>query len=260
MKTRFLHIRLLFYSFFLLGLFPLKAQQQPGGVHFKGGIYRTQRNFGLMRIQPDSLRKVLYKQRYYVLVQFDQLPDSIRKTELAGLGIRLFDYLPDRAYLAEVRDSIPVAQLGRYAVSSISQLPSDYKIARRLQEHLEEDLRDQDKVIAVSWFGSQSIDDIRQEITAAGAIIVPEKIQPPHILFVRASNAATLNRLAALPFVSYLASQSIKPRPLNFNNRAAHGADALGAISGRNLQGDGIVVGVGDNSSPYTHVDFTGRL
>jgi len=260
LKTKILHIKLLFYSFFFLGLVSVKAQQQPGGVRFKGGIYRTQRNFGVMQIQRDSLRNVVYKKRYYVLVQFDQLPDSIKKTELAGLGIRLFDYLPDRAYLAEVRDSIPTAELGRYAISSISQMPSGYKIARRLQDHLEEDLRDPDKVIAVSWFGSQPMDDIRQEIAAAGAVVVPEKIQPPHVIFVRASNAATLNRLAALPFVSYLASQPMKPRPLNYNNRAAQGADALGSGSGRNLQGDGIVVGVGDNSSPYTHVDFTGRL
>ena len=258
MKTKILHIKLLFCSFFFLGLLSVKAQQQPGGVRFKGGIFRTQRNFGVMQVQRDSLRNVLYKKRYYVLVQFDLLPDSVKKTELAGLGIQLFDYLPDRAYLAEVRDSIPTVELSRYTISSISPMPSGYKIARRLQEHLEEDLRDPDKVIAVSWFGSQPVDDIRRELVAAGAVFVPEKIQPPHVLFVRASNAATVNRLAALPFVSYLASQPMKPRPLNFNNRAAHGADALAAI--RDLQGDGVVVGVGDNSSPYTHVDFTGRL
>ena len=260
MKTKILHIRLLFYSFFFFGFVSVKAQQQPGGVRWKGGIYHTQRNFGAMRMQGDSLRNALYKQRYYVLVQFDQLPDSVKRSELAGLGIRLFDYLPDRAYLAEVRDSIPTGEMGRYAISSISKLPSGYKIARRLQEHMEEDLRDPDKVIAVSWFGSQPVEEIRQEITAAGAVVVPEKIQPPRVLFVHASNAATVNRLAALPFISYLASQPMKPRPLNYNNRAAHGADALGASSGRNLQGDGVVVGVGDDSSPYTHVDFTGRL
>lgn len=260
MKTKILHIRLLFYSFFFLGVFSVNAQQQPGGVRFKGGIYRTQRNFGVMRIERDSLRNVLYKQRYYVLVQFDQLPDSVKKTELAGLGIRLFDYLPDRAYLAEVRDSIPTGELGRYAISGISPMPSEYKIGRHLQEHMEEDLQNRDKVIAVCWFGSQPENEIRQEIAAAGAVIVPEKIQPRHIIFVRASSAAIVNKLAALPFVSYLASQPMKPRALNFNNRAAHGADALGVPWARNLQGDGIVVGVGDNSSPYTHVDFTGRL
>src|SRR6202000_775020 len=71
---------------------------------------------------------------------------------------------------------------------------------------------------------------------------------------------AVLQKVASLPFISYIGPQPIKDMPLNYNNRAAHGADAIGASSGRNLQGDGVVVGVGDDSDPYTHVDFTGRL
>jgi len=243
-----------------LGLLSAKGQQLPGAVHFKGGNYRTQRNFGAMRIQRDSLHTVLYKKRYYVLIQFDQLPDSMQKAGLAGLGIRLFDYLPDRAWLAEVRDSIPTGELGRYSISSISAVPSEYKIAPRFQANMDADLQNRDNVIAVSWFGSQPVSEIRDELAAAGAVIIPEKIDPPHVIFVRASSAAIVKKLAALPFVSYIAAQPMKPRVLNFNNRAAHGADALGALSGKNLQGDGIVVGVGDNSSPYTHIDFAGRL
>lgn len=213
-----------------------------------------------MRAQLDSLRPAIYRKKYYVLLQFEKLPDSAQKKELADMGIRLFDYVPDKAYLAEVQDSLPAAGLGRYAVNGVFRMPRAYKISNRLQQHVDEDIRDPDKVIAVSYFGSLSEEEVRQGIEATGAMIVPEKIQPPHMLFVRVGNAAVLQKLAALPYVSYVAAQPIKPRALNYNNRGAHGASALGASSGRDLQGDGVTVGVGDDSSPFTHVDFTGRL
>ncbi len=49
------------------------------------------------------------------------------------------------------------------------------------------------------------------------------------------------------------------PKSLNYNNRATHGADALSSPSGRNLRGDGVVIGIGDDTDPYTHIDFSGR-
>jgi len=261
LKIKDLHRKIFTYSILIAGLgFNAAKAQLPGAIRFKEGLYRTQRNIGATRLQHDSLRQASYKRKYYILVQFDRLPDSMQKRELEGLGLRLFDYLPDRAYLAELQDSFSTTALSKYAVSGVFRMPTAYKVAGRLQQHTEEDIYDQDKVIAVSYFGSLPVDEVRQGIEATGAVIVPEKIQPQHILFIRASNAAVLQKLAALPYVSYLASQPIKPRALNYNNRGAHGAGALGASSGRNLQGDGIAVGVGDNSSPFTHVDFTGRL
>ena len=261
MRIRTLHIKILTYFLVIatLGLSSVRAQL-PGAVRFKGGTYRPQRNFGPMRLQHDSLRTVLYKKKYYVLVQFDKLPDSVQKLEMAALGLRLFDYVPDRAYLAELPDSFPTMHLDKYAVTSIFQMPKAYKIASRLQTHPEEVLGDHDQVIAISYFGNLPEEEVKEGIRSTGAVIVPQKIQPPHTLFVRVENADVLQKLAALPYVSYIAAQPVRPRKLNYNNRGAHGAGALGASSGRNLQGDGITVGVGDDSSPYTHVDFTGRL
>lgn len=261
LKIKHLQRRLFIYSILIGNLVPagIKAQL-PGAIRFKEGIYRTQKNIGGLQLEHDSLRTALYKAKYYVLVQFDKLPDSLKKRELEGLGLRLFDYVPDRTYLAELPDSFPAAELGRHAITSISRMPLAYKIASRLQKNADEILHDQDQVIAVNYFGSLPEEEVKQAITTTGATIVPEKIQPLHTIFVRAGNFAILQKLADLPYVSYIAAQPMKARALNYNNRGAHGASALGAFSERNLQGDGITVGVGDNSSPYTHVDFTGRL
>ena len=69
-----------------------------------------------------------------------------------------------------------------------------------------------------------------------------------------------LKKIAALPFIVSINPQRIKDVPLNNNNRAIHGVQALSATAGRNLRGKGVTVGIGDDGEPSSHVDFTGRL
>ena len=262
MKTKTFYSQLVAETLLLVFLsspFAL-GQHLPGPTRFKEGVFKGERNIATGHLQKESLHPVHYKNNYYVLLQFDRLPDSGMKQELAGMGIRLFDYIPDHSFLAEVRDSFSADELKRYTVNGIARMPEAFKLAGRLQQHPDEELRDPNKLIAVSYFGSIDAGEVRQEIAATGASIVSSKIQPPRTIFIRAGNSAVLQKITALPFVSYVASQPMQPKVLNYVNRATHGADALGVVTERNLQGDGVIVGVGDDTDPYTHIDFTGRL
>jgi hypothetical protein len=113
--------------------------------------------------------------------------------------------------------------------------------------------------LAAGYFGQFSREEVSAALQSAGATVVRTKLQPDHVLFFLAVPSA-VQKIAALPFISFLGPQPMKSQAVNYNNRAAHGLDALSAPSGRNLQGDAVFVGIGDNSDPYTHVDFTGRL
>ena len=121
-------------------------------LRFKGGFIKGERNISSLRT--DSLLPTRYGNHYYVLLQFDDLPDLRRRKELAAQGIHLYDYIPDHAYLAEVRDSLSTSQLKKYSVSSLYRMPSSFKIADRLQQDPESNLRDPDKLIAVRYFGT----------------------------------------------------------------------------------------------------------
>ncbi len=77
--------------------------------------------------------------------------------------------------------------------------------------------------------------------------------------FCEGFRRAVIQKIAALPFVSYVGEQLLKDIPLNYNNRATHSLDALNATSGRNLQGKNVTVGIGDDSDPSGHIDFAGR-
>ncbi|MHA4807769.1 S8 family serine peptidase [Flavitalea flava] len=263
-KSYFLFIILIQVVFLLMGQ-TVKGQQKPNPIFFRNGNFLAERNI-LRKDKKDkkdfskqSLHSVHYRNSYYALVQFDKLPDTRQKKELAGQGIRLFDYLPGQAFLAEMPDSFSTVVLGNYGVSAVSELPVRFKISSRLLQDMNGFAHTPDKLVAVSFFGSMDKKDVAAELEKTGATIIPTKIQPDRTLFIQATGPV-LQRIAGMPFISYLAPQSLKDRPLNYNNRAAHGLDVLGAPSGRNLQGDGVTIGIGDNASPYTHVDFTGRL
>jgi hypothetical protein len=228
-------------------------------VHFRNGLVKVQRNIANGNLRRDSLRAARFQKHYYLLAQFDLLPDSLARAEMKSEGIHLFDYIADRTYLAELGDSVSPDVLKRYAVGGVFRMPSPIKISRRLREH-REDLHDPDKLVAIAWFGNLSDEEVQKGITATGAVIEPTKLKPPRMLFVRAGSPPVLQKLADLPYVSSLTMQPMKPIALNYNNREAHGVNALAAAAGRRLQGDGVVVGIGDDSDPSTHIDFAGRL
>ena len=236
------------------------VQKRPGFVHLRNGLITIRRNIANASLRRDSLAGTHFEHRFFVLAQFDSLPDSLQKAAMAAEGIHLYDYVSDQTYLAELKDNFDLATLKRYAVGGVFRMPARSKLSTRLQNDPREELQDADKLIAIGYYGTTPIGEIRQQLTAAGAFIENVKFQPPRVLFARVNDTATLHRLAALPFVSYLTSQPVTPKALNYHNRAAQGADALSASSGRQLYGDGVTVGVGDDSDPSSHVDFTGRI
>jgi hypothetical protein len=230
--------------------------QQKRALLFKNGLFRGERNMLGEPLFKDSLRPVHYKKNYYTLLQFDKLPGTAERRELAGLGIHLFNYIPDHSFQAEVPEDFSADDLKRVGVSGIYRLPAALKISRKLLQNKNEAIP---VPIAIGFFGTITPDEVRKDLEQAGASIIATKIRPDHVLFIQASGAA-LEKIAELPYVSFLAPQSLKDQALNDNNRAAHGVDAISNPAGRNLQGDGVTLGIGDDSDPYTHVDFTGRL
>ncbi|HEY4208984.1 MAG TPA: S8 family serine peptidase, partial [Puia sp.] len=248
---------LVLFSLLLVNFKPASAQQRPQPIFFKNGLFSREKN--LIRIpNGDSLQKTQYKGHYYVLLQFGRLPGNKERSGLLSQGIRLFDYIPGEAYWAEVSDSNAFAGVERYNVTGIYHVPADIKISPQLLANPAAYTQQEGQVIGVSFLGSMTRDEVARNLVGEGASLVSTRIKPEKVLFIRAGRAA-LRRIAQLPYITYIGVQSMKDRSLNYNNRAAHGVDALSSDPGRNLQGDGVTVGIGDDSDPYTHVDFTGR-
>ncbi|HZE84508.1 MAG TPA: hypothetical protein VE035_09375, partial [Puia sp.] len=145
------------------------VETPPKKVLFKNGAFKTDRNISGGRLNQDSLPAAHYRQKYYTLVQFDRLPGIAERKELSGMGVRLFDYLPGNAFLAELPDSLSTDRLRKYTATGIYSIPGRLKLSREIQEGSEEYANSTDKLIAVSTFGSLSRADITREIGQTGA-------------------------------------------------------------------------------------------
>src|SRR5579871_1731719 len=235
------------------------AQKQPLPIHFKRGDFVGNKNLLNGKFNKSALSAAHFSKKYYTLVQFDKIPDNYERKELASQGVLLFDYISGNAFLAEMPDSFSHDELKKFHATGIYSVNNQFKISDKLEANFSERMHDASHVIAVSFFGSMSKQDVIKELQKSGAHIVQTKIQPSHIVFTNASLQA-VKKIASLPFVAFVSEQILKDNSLNYNNHAIHALDALGATSGRNLQGKNVTIGVGDNADPSTHIDFSGRL
>lgn len=244
----------LLVAFSLLATLKSSAQEILRPVQLKSGTLSKSKNLRNDLHLTDSLSKHHFRNRYYALIQFTKLPDAAERQALAQEGILLYNYIPDNTYLAEISDRLAPGRLTRNTIGGVFTLEAKTKIAPDLKRQLGESMRDPDKLIAVSFYGNIDKASAIAEIKQAGAQIIETKIQPPHVVFINAT-ADVVQKIAALPFVAYVSSQYIKQTALNYKNRGAHGVNILGATAGRNLQGDNVTLGIGDDGDASTHID-----
>ena len=243
-------------AFFLIVQLEVTAQNNDLPVRFRAGNFITGNNIQRHSFQKNDLQPSLFNNDYYVLVQFSKLPSPETKRSLKDAGLELLNYVPGNAYFAVIKKGFDFSAADRYTIVSINSIPVFYKIDKDVLSYPGK----QDKVLAVSYYAPAGRAVVMQELQKAGAGIVTTKFANTDVIFIRPSGA-DINAIAALPFVSYINLQSLTDKPLNYKSAAMHGVSSLLSSSGRNLNGKGIAVGIGDNSEVATaHLDFTGRV
>ncbi|MFT3826941.1 MAG: S8 family serine peptidase [Chitinophagaceae bacterium] len=234
---------------------PVLAQKLPA-IGLKSGTISGSDNLLLRDTASATGLRSNTPSKRYLLLQFNELPTPALKQQLAAAGVQLYDYVPGNAFFAEVQSNQPLSNLKQYSVAGAYNVGTANKISPELKAVTNPS---QQQTIGFSYFGSITRDEVMQAVTQAGASPASTRIQPANTIFVTAT-PDVIQRIAALPYVSFIASQALKDEPLNYNNQAAHGIHALSAPQTRNLQGRNVTVGMGDNSDPSTHIDISPRL
>jgi Subtilisin-like serine proteases len=245
-------------AFVLLAVTGTYAQElRP--IRLKSGELAASRNLRNVTNLAGALQPVQYDNRYYTLIRFSQAPDSAARQALVREGITLFDYIADSTWLAEVTGQPNLLLNRKMPISGLYTLDAAAKISGKLKQQWQQSAPDPHQLIGVHYFGHIDRATVITELTRAGAQIAETKIQPQRVVFIRA-NATVVNKIAALPFVSFIGSQHMKDVPINYNDHGVHAVNALNAATGRNLQGRQVTLGIGDNGEISSHTDFSGRL
>ncbi|MBK8494921.1 MAG: S8 family serine peptidase [Chitinophagaceae bacterium] len=233
---------LLFYSFLLFSYGNLTAQDIDIPVRFAAGNFITGNNIRQQSFQKQELQASLFNNDYYVLVQFSKLPSLPVQQNLRKAGLNLETYIPGNAYLSTVSNGYDFTKAGQSGIISVNIIPAFYKIDKAFSGFREAGNKDAQLLMAVSYYTSVNRSVVIEALLHLGALIIPTKFLETNVVFIQV-DTGKINAIAALPFVSYISLQSLL------------------SPSGKNLNGKGIVVGVGDNSEIITpHIDFNSRV
>ena len=247
------------FLLFFISLFSIQLQAQEQAVRFANGNFITGSNIKKQGFKKENIEPARFGDSYYVVVQFEILPAKQAQDNLKKAGIQLEEYIPGNAYLAAINKNFDFATARQYGINSINTLPAIYKIGKQLNDYQQLNGKKDGTLIAVKYSATLQKDIVKRELQNTGAVVVYTKYESDNIIFIE-TEKKTIEAIAALPFVNSLNLQALKDKPLNYNSTAVHGIDALNAANGKNLNGKGVTIGIGDNADISTHIDFAGRL
>lgn len=199
-----------------------------------------------------------------VIIQFNSIPDEQSVAKLKNAGIELLEYIPDNAYTTVLRAEPDVALLNSVNARAIVELVPAQKIHpvltwADLPAHV---VAVPGKVdVSISYPRSIALEDVRRELARNHFEVVSDSLSRYELLKVRLVKDS-LETLAALPWLQYIEPIPGSVALLNDKSTAGTRANMLarGLPSGVKLDGEGVVIGIGDYSSPYAHVDINRRV
>lgn len=201
----------------------------------------------------------------FTVIQFEKIPTDIDKKYLLQRGIQLHDYISGNAFTATITNAIDATSLLTVKTRSIFEMqPADkmqFSLAKQIIPSWA--VKIQGTVdLWISFPSSFSFDEVMQQLQLRNFDLQSVRFKDYRILELRIATGR-ITELASLPFIEYV--QPVPPEDQLLNNRSRTGARAniangSLAVGGRNLHGEGIVVGIGDNADALNHVDFTGRI
>ncbi len=248
-------------GFFLLCSLPgIIYAQHTEPLRLRTGIFLPENNIAKRTFSKIKISPALFDHKYYVVISFQKLPTRETRKRLGGNGIHLVKYISANTYCATIDESSNFSFANNFNITGVNVLPLSYKIDPSITEN-KATLRDPSWLISVTYYAMVDNAGAVAALQQAGATVVRTKFDKPGLIFIRTS-ASKLESIASLPFVEYLSPQKISDKPLNYNNNAAQGNNAISysGTGGRDLTGKNVTIGVGDNADVSSHIDFNGRL
>lgn len=201
----------------------------------------------------------------FAVIQFEQIPSPAERLQLKQAGIELLDYVPNNAYTATITGSVDLLQLLNFKARSVIELTPLQKMQPELSagafpDHAVKVAGTVD--VWISFPSSYAFEEVREQFHQKNIDVIGNRLKEYRILELRIASGR-LTELASFPFVEYVQVAPAPDKALNYNSLFASRATVLKASlanGGSNLNGQDVVVGVGDDGDIQTHLDFTNRL
>ena len=231
----------------------------------KSGTFIPQKNITADKLDQFNRKAVRTTGKTFAVIQFENIPTPEEKKQLQEAGIELLEYIPNNAYTVTITGSLNTNLLTQVKARAVVELSAEQKMQPEL-------VKGNFPLWAVKVAGTVDVwisfpksftyETITEELKNRNFDIITAVYKDYRIVGLRIA-ATRLNELASMPFVEYVQSVPHEDQPLNSNSMALSKANVLRAplvVGGRNLKGEGVVVGIGDDGDVQSHIDFSGRL
>jgi hypothetical protein len=234
-------------------------------VYLKTGTFYPASNINQHTIDSINLHGQKWQDKIFIYIQFLKTPGAGERKLLSASGIELLNYLPHYTYLASVHNRLSVQVLKRSNAISIFQLSPSQKLHPALASgFIPQWAQKQPGTIELlaSFPKSLTLEEIQQLLKQKNIEIIDQQFSRYHVIGFRIAKDRLLE-IASFSFLEYIEPIPHPDQPLNFSSQAYSAARALSAgsgVGGKDLDGEGVVVGVGDNANIISHIDFSNRV
>ena len=240
------------------------SAQKPGDYRLllKSGVITPEKNISSTVTETFNRRALPVMGKRFTVIQFDHIPTSEERFQLSQSGIELLDYIPNNAYTATIRGNLNAAVLTRVKARSVIELKPEQKMFPSLAQKQFPSwaVKVANTVdVVISFPKTFSYEEVSNELKAKNFYIVSEVFKDYRIITVRSSQQR-LTELASYPFVEYVQPEHGEDEAINYRAIPNGKGNVLQSSIGRNLSGNGVVMGIGDDSEPLSHIDFAGRV
>ena len=231
----------------------------------KSGAFIPEKNIVAEKLDQFNRTAARTSGQTFAIIQFEQIPSHQKREQLLQQGIVLLDYIPNNAYTVTITGSLTADLLTQVKARAVINLSAQQKMQPELAKgnYPSWAVKSQGTVdVWISFPRSFSFETVRRELQSKRFEIISTQYKDYRVIALRVA-VTRLGELALLPCIEFVQSAPATDKEINYNSMFASRANSLKAplaFGGKNLNGQGVVVGIGDNGDIQTHLDFTGRL
>lgn len=181
------------------------------------------------------------------------------KNSLHRNGVELLEYIPENTFLSAVNLKITGKTLAGFGVQAVGELKSEYKIDPNLLVALLNNPFNPVKV-NVTLFPNLKEELITWSMNRHG---LTTRMKGHKNTFIAELTGISINALITSPEISYVDFAAGSDTMLMDGSKVLLGSNGLTNSTpgiGRNLSGEGVVIGLGDDGDIGHHRDFYGKL
>ncbi|MBK5271316.1 MAG: peptidase S8/S53 subtilisin kexin sedolisin, partial [Bacteroidia bacterium] len=230
----------------------------------KSGSFIPEKNILFDKLDQFNHKAFREKGKTFAVIQFEAIPTIEERNQLQRSGIELLDYIPNNAYTATITGSLDATVLSELKARAIVELTPEQKMQPDLAKGIfpKWSVKTVGTVdVWISFPKTFSYEMVSDELRNKNIDIISATYKNNRVIALRIATQR-LGELASLPFIEYVEAAPHENQPLNNKSTVNARANVLRSFlpGGRNLRGDGVVIGIGDNADPLRHIDFSQRF